>query len=218
MGLTDELTAVDEYIWKQHEKVTVKANKELGWNKYDLARMTLSIAEVSTLGVGVYLGIGGMISDAPLAIALGSSLTVSSLFSYHLSKENLNQAEKVETEFLRSKAAPQQPQFSAFRPLKVGVGMYLLTRASFIFYESTDFFSTNNENNSLGGIITSLLSSMILSNVASSYFRDQIMTPPTKKKPFWKTMYEKTVGKIKPAPQPQTEPTKYNSLEEVIGA
>ena len=50
---------MDELILKQYEKVTVKANKELGWSKYDLARLSTDYAATLYVGTGIYFFMGG---------------------------------------------------------------------------------------------------------------------------------------------------------------
>ena len=54
MGLTDKLTALDQYIWKGYKKATQYANNALGWNKFDLARKSLTGIDVSAIGFWSY--------------------------------------------------------------------------------------------------------------------------------------------------------------------
>jgi len=57
--MINPLTSLDELILKQYEKVTVKANKELGWSKYDLARLSTDYAATLYVGTGIYFFMGG---------------------------------------------------------------------------------------------------------------------------------------------------------------
>ena len=52
--MRNPLTSLDELIWKQFEKITIAANKRLGWSKYDLANITQNISTVSYFGMGGY--------------------------------------------------------------------------------------------------------------------------------------------------------------------
>ena len=74
--MTNPLTSLDELIWQQFEKVTVAANKRLGWNKYDLATASSGAASVSALGSGLYSGIYGFLKNQITMEAIGAALVI----------------------------------------------------------------------------------------------------------------------------------------------
>jgi len=41
--MTNPLVTLDQAVLQQHDKVANVAHKKLGWNKYDLARLTDNI-------------------------------------------------------------------------------------------------------------------------------------------------------------------------------
>jgi len=67
----------------------------------------------------------------------------------------------------------------------------------------------------LGALVSTSLLFLTFFGTCKLYFSDQIPTPPQKKKSVLKTLYEKTIGKLQVAPQPQLEP-KYESIDDVV--
>ncbi|MEK6900570.1 MAG: hypothetical protein AABX05_05580, partial [Nanoarchaeota archaeon] len=72
------------------------------------------------------------------------------------------------------------------------------------------------EYNVFSGLVYLSMGLYIFFSACKSYFKDQIMTPPKKKKKVLKALLEKAKGKVQPEPVPQLEPNKY-SIDDVIG-
>ena len=65
-----------------------------------------------------------------------------------------------------------------------------------------------------------MIATLGVSFISLWYFDDQLFTPPSAKKPFWKTTYEAIKNKFNPKPQlePAAEPTSKYSLEHHLEA
>ncbi|MDP3734139.1 MAG: hypothetical protein Q8R37_02830 [Nanoarchaeota archaeon] len=222
MGLTEKLTELDEYIWKQFEKVTVKANKELGWNKYDLARATKSLANVTYGGTGFYLSLLGYNnlennSNSYLAMLMGVGLTIAAPLMQKNDMKVYNQFEERETAIIKETGAALQPTFESYRP-KLLFFAGSIAIGSVLNYNDTSMleslFETTKQNANLVTLIGGIYSFSLSSMVSAHYFLQQILTPPATKKSLFRTVYEKMTGKLKPAPQ--VEPTKYQSIEDLV--
>ena len=224
MGLVDKLTEADKYIWKQHEKVTSYCNKEYGWNKYDLVRKANIAMFGSLLGGGTYMSLMGGGDNLGVTV-LGGTLSLLAVGTYPTSKKIINIEEAVDTELLIYYGATREPRFGAYRPASL-VASLLLT-ASF----ATAFFTgqlhiitekspiSQEEFNQLGGLAAIATFCGYIFWGMKSYFQDQIMTPPKKKKSVLKSLSEKATEKIQPAPVPQLEPvkpTKYQSIDNIV--
>ena len=218
----DPLTTLDEIIWKQFEKVTVKANKELGWNKYDLARITDAVSAVAYTGLGFYIGSVGYLSDNPVVMAFGAIGVTASPFIYRSDIKKNNQKEEKEIAFLERNGAPKQPTFRPIRPICLGIGSYYFAWAAKIFYYGETEIPETVQNISQYEDMTTLMLGMggfcVTSNVISNYFKDQIMKPPTKKKSFWKTLYNKATEPFRPKPEPIPIPVdnEYKTIDSIL--
>ncbi|MEK6940254.1 MAG: hypothetical protein AABX31_06020, partial [Nanoarchaeota archaeon] len=116
MGLTDKLIELDQYFWKQHEKVTHYCNREYGWNKYDLVRKANLATYGSMFGEGTYLAIGGLVGDSLGSAALGGILSLVAAGAYSLSKKVIDRKEAREINLLIESGATEEPHFEAYRP------------------------------------------------------------------------------------------------------
>lgn len=226
MGLVDKLTELDEAIWKQYEKVTNYCNREYGWNKYDLARKTNTGMGISAVGTGVYGALEGMLASSPALIGTNLFCPMIAIGSYYLLKIRDEYQEKKEISQLEQLGdAIPAPQFYFSRPLVGGVGVFLGLVVSITSFLGLDKMSeslkplSQDNYNTLGGLQGLGLASMVFFVVSTSYFEDQITTPPKKKKSVFKTVYEKVTGRIPTIPQlePVKEPTKYLSINDVVG-
>ena len=106
------------------------------------------------------------------------------------------------------------PTSKPYRPFNFVFAAFFLSLAGLRMF---DYFpQSNEEHNALRSIIDIALGSYLVGHTSESYFQDQIMTPPTKKKSVFKTLYEKVTGKLQPTPAPQLEPTKYQSIDNIV--
>jgi len=226
MGLVDKLTELDQYIWKQHEKVTNYCNKEYGWNKYDLARKMLAAETISNIGVGTYFSLGGFLGDNPTQSAIGAGLALIVGGVYSLRKKRLDNREEREINQILRSGATEQPTFSAIRPA------FYLIETVFFGYLTSKFFLNQQVNppesltlspeqyTNLGRLLGACVMLGLQFEICKDYFLDQIMTPPKKKKSVLKSLYEKATEKLQPAPVPQLVPIKPNrhqSIDNIVG-
>ena len=215
MGLEDKLTKLDEAIWKQYEKVTQYCNKEYGWNKYDLATRAALGSSISYLGAGVYMFIYGFQTSNMFFTTLGITGSLVAIPNYYVSKKGNEQKEAMEIKRLENSGVLPFPTFKPYRAFNFAFAALLCSFAGLRMFN--DFPQHNEEKNTLWTIINLALGTYYVFRPSESYFRDQIMTPPKKKKKVLKTLYEKVTGKFQPAPAPQLEPTKYQSIDDVVG-
>ena len=221
MVLVDKLEELDQAIWKQYEKVTNYCNKEYGWNKYDLARLSNSADNCSYLGAGVYLAITGYNGSSVTSFIVGALVVPFSMLNYHGQKKSLTRDEELEGKLLEITGAAKPVVYKSWRPLNFGLVAYSAYRAYSSFtggQQLPESFSMSPEEyNNLSGMSMALLTSFFFFQTSKKYFQDQIMTPPKKKKSVLKSLYEKAAGKLPAAPQPQLEPTKYQSIDDAVG-
>ena len=222
MGLVDKLTELDQYIWTQHEKVTNYCNREYGWNKYDLARKTHACQIASFSAIPVYTSLQGIEGNNASMIIAGAALGLLTVGLHYSGRFRIKREEEKEIKLLERTGAVNEPQFSAFRP-----AWSLQWAAIFGYYTYT--YATNQNTPPEGLALSSeeynlfnslMWASGFISNIfetSKQYFLDQIMTPPKKKKSVLKAIAEKVKGKLQAAPQPQLAPTKYQSIDRLVG-
>src|SRR3989344_1343933 len=122
--MQNPLVTLDEIIWKQFEKVTIKANKSLGWNKYDLARITNTAANLAYTTYGVYELLYGLGNNSLLDMTVGGVVIP---LGYILNKRNqkiLNKDEEIEVRYIERNGAPMQPLYDPFRPTIGILGLF----------------------------------------------------------------------------------------------
>jgi len=207
MGLTDKLTELDQYIWKQHEKVTQYCNKELGWDKYDLAGKSFNGATLSFAGIGIYLGVAGIETQHYGMLGLTGLFSVISYASNFFVQKELAYKKEKELEQLIESSAVNKPNFGPERPMA-------LTQALTCSVAGPYFISHSyNSAGTAFGLALSMCGLGILSVISSLYFNDQIMTPPKKKKTIPQAIKEKITGKVA---VPQVEEAQYRAVEDIV--
>ena len=181
---------LDELIWKGFEKITQKAHKELGWNKFDLARITHSAATFSGAAYGVYGFILQTKTNNYFYLVQDAFFTAAMGVSFYVGHQNLNHQERAETELLKS-GIVYPPTYKPLRPaLMISAAIFGAAGIGALGWgitlpegiELKDYASDAKETLSLLGTSIIGLSGFGVLEVCSSYFKDQIMTPPTKKK------------------------------------
>ena len=214
-AMTNPLTSLDELIWKQFEKVTVAANKRLGWNKYDLVQITDDVTAVAMVGYGVYIGLPELIKDQYLSMCtpslMMSAAGLSIGMSYLKCSRIINQwyEEKEVQDILRT-GAGRKPSFDSLRPLTLAVATTLSAGSIF------DTHPHPNEN-----VYTALNLGLIMigmlwcTKIASDYFYSQLMTPPSAKKSIWKAVTDYITKPFhKATPQPVESGVKYQMIDD----
>ncbi len=214
MGLVDKLTELDEAIWKQYEKVTQYCNKEYGWNKYDLATRAALGASISYFGASVYTLIYGFQTSNMISTTVGVMGSLVGIRYDYSRKKDYEIEEAIEIRRFESDGAIPSPQSKPYRPLEFGLASFFFSFAGLRIF--SDSQQSSEEHNALGTMISLALGIYFVFDASESYFLDQIMAPPKKKKSVLKTLYEKVTGKIQPTPAPQLEPTKYQSIDDII--
>ena len=221
MGLVEKLTELDESIWKQHEKVTRYCNREYGWNKYDLVRKTLFATTASYLGEMTYMALGGIDEDRSYPIVIGGFFSLLTIVSYPLLMKSINEKEEREIKLLERTGATIEPVFKATRPAySSALGALCAYMAYFSFTKQLGLPEDVSEQyHQTTGLFFSAGFIWNIFRTSKSYFEDQIMTPPKKKKSVLKTIYEKVIRKFQVAPVPQLEPVKpikYQSIDDAV--
>ena len=222
--MNNHLISLDKLVWEQFEKITIAANKKLGLDKYDLARICDGAAALSLGGMGTYSALQSFIDPstrAPLNLTLGFAEVTFAYFLYNHTRRKNYKLEIQELQNIIETGASYPPRFFWFRPLYVfGTSGYFL-RGGVNQLMNCDsiapsFFTflTPREYNTLWGLSTLCMAAVILGEGCSAYFRSQIMTPPTSKKSFWKPLYEGIAEKLKlkELPEPVAEPSSKYSL------
>ncbi len=205
--MTNPLTSLDELIWKQFEKITVAANKRLGWNKYDLAQIADTGNGISYAGIGVYGLIAGLSGERYQWMLLSFAICLPFGVVYHKASQQKNKRKyDEEVNLLVRTGAARTPTMDPERPLQLAVGgfMFGLGISALSGYYPT-FFSA--QGNYLWGMLSALAGTGHLSMVSANYFRSQIMIPPSTKKSIWKALADYVTKPFhQAAPQPVEVP------------
>lgn len=213
MGL-ETLLKLDEAIWKQHEKITQKAQKGLGWNKYDLARVMEYGAVGSFLGSAIYNFIDFSLNvESEMGYGVAGLLWLGYCGIKYTGISYLKKKEEAEIDMLIKTGATIAPKYKSSRPLMCIMDTLLMS-SGIGYLNSTD---GSNKFLTLNGLLFITWGIGNLFEKSSSYFQDQIMAPPTKKKSFWKTMYQKAISPFRQKGfEPVAEPAKYQTIDRMV--
>lgn len=189
--MSNPLTTLDELIWKQFEKVTVAAEKRLGWDKWDLAIGTLGVAAGSFAGTGVYLSIQEIIFSGYNSLPITAIPFIAGVAGYEAGRMFLQRARAREEKLVEQGVAPFQPQFNPFRPGGLALGaaatLYGIFTLKYGQPETPAKYATNSQAfNTINGLITILAGTYGISLFSSYYFITQLPRPPSPaKKSLW---------------------------------
>ena len=224
LTMTNPLTSLDELIWKQFEKVTVAANKRLGWNKYDCAYLANIIGNVSFIGYGTYellLGIEKQSTTGLLDIVVGGGCLIAGGIFLHGSKEKFKQKEEQELRHLAYTAAsPPKPNFDPSRPVILAIAAEATTVGLYyLIATATIDPSLTYPSPTLIGLIQIAAGTMISFLQIQRYFEDQLMTPPSTKKSIWKAVTDYVTKPFhKATPQPAESAVRYRTIEDYVSS
>ncbi len=215
--MKNPLTSLDELIWKQFEKVTQYAHKNYGWDKYDLTNVMETAASGLMIGYGTYVVTAATMANSfsrSIGYAfLGTGTGLLGIIFGSLSRRRNENERAKELQKLLQTGAASKPHYTAIRPAALLGFTYIATQGLL-----GDRLKNENLNMAFDlALITGNLG--IYFFTVASYFKDQIMTPPSAKKPFWKTLYQQAANRLKPKPalQPVEDPAgKYASVETYI--
>ncbi len=192
MGLEELLTRLDKKIWQKCEKITQLASKELGWNKYDLKMITDTASSIFLTGAGVYSVIQGAYEinrghadfGSYLLTGIGAALGPIGFLFYVRDKKDNKRLEESERKLLEDKEVIYAPEFEPYRPLSLGMGISFLPLAAvYIHTHGSDTYHT------AVALFFSAIGTSLTTKIISTYFQNQNMTPPTKKKNLWEKIY-----------------------------
>ncbi len=179
--MNNPLTSLDEIIWKQFEQVTQYAHRNYGWDKYDCKQITDSLSGVAVLGLGIYnILLGYNLDDRFIQsgyIASGVIYSAGGISLHYFSKKVNETCRKREVKKIIQNRATQQPSFTSARPFGIAMGMGLV-------FNGIDFLISNDFKTRLIGLIMLPGGAYWEFSMASSYFRSQLLTPPSIKRSF----------------------------------
>lgn len=221
MGLRDGLETLDQAVLEQFERLTQKANRELGWTKYDLKRVADSASGLSLGVAGVYSILTGIFGapvysgtqfelQTPLVVVTGA-LTLLEAYNFPKQSRKANDSsEKVELEHALHGEAMASPN-SPYRPLSFMIPVLFLGFGGNVSRGTEIPFPDGTITSApvlfqLLGLYCYGMSGAFLFQTCSSYLSDTTMTPPATKKSFWKTLYQRAAAALMPKPQPEKVP------------
>lgn len=193
MGLEELLTRLDKKIWQKCENVTQLTSKELGWNKYDLKMITDAVSNIFLTGAGVHSFILGAYQInkgsadfwSYLLAGIGGALVPGGFLLYIRDKKYNKRLEESEIKLLEDKGVIYAPEFGPYRPVSLSMGVSFLPLAAAYKYthESNIYYTAV-------ALFFSAIGTSLATKIVSTYFQDQNMVPPTKKKSLREKMYE----------------------------
>ncbi len=193
--MTNPLITLDELIWKQFEKVTIAADKRLGWDKWDLARITYNLADAAYAGFGTYLAVAGIENSSPALFFFGGSLVIGSYYVHKLHQANNKRQKSLELQQLITTGAPAQPSFGPKRPLELGFYLFAEYHSLTLAYNNKETFISLSAGDE--SAIYSLFGlAIIFGGVGATlwtfgeYFSSQLPRPPSAKKTLWRALAE----------------------------
>ena len=140
---------------------------------------------------------------------------------YNLSNQKNNQLEEQETEEIIRTGASRQPKMYWDRPLLLGISGALIYQSidHLIHRDSKvpEIFTSlsQNQHNTLGGLILLCLGLYSLSLGSAIYFRSQIMTPPATKRSIWQAVTDYVTKPFhQAAPLPVESGVKYQTIDD----
>ncbi len=184
--MTNPLTTLDEIIWKQFEKVTVAAEKNLGLNKWDLARISSSAGTIFFAGAGVTIAGSGIFMEDITYTLMGAVSGLVALGTYIPIYKNLRVSEQLEEEKLlnTSETLSEKPHFTPGRPLSYGLAAVIGFMGSLpLYYQSSPPQIIRNIYSTYGpfiGLGLMLAAGALVSLESSNYFKSQL--PPSQQR------------------------------------
>lgn len=219
MELRERLETLDQAVLEQFEKLTQKANRELGWTKYDLKRVADGASSFSMGAMGMYSILTGILAEpvfsgtasivVPAAVIAGTVMLEASYTGSKGCNFINDLSERAEAQLAQQGVTPA-PSLNPYRPLSLllpaaGVVMsYVIQKANTILPDGA-IIQNPAFLQSLGFVLYGM-SAFISFQICSSYLQDTTMIPPAaEKKSFWKTLYQRAAA-IMPKPQPEKVP------------
>ncbi len=223
--MTNPLTTLDELIWRQFEKVTIAAEKRLGWDKWDLAKISCFIAAGANTGIGVYQVIKGLVFSQYEFVPGGTLVGLGGIASYVIADKVLNELKVAEERrfargetIIKSHLWEERPVLIALGSFSVAAGVYSLIKGS--PYIPERYQSDPSAYNTVTGLSEILGGSWIASLATIDYFLSQLPRPPSSaKKSLWQALADYVSKPFHKEQQPAEVPVvKYNVEERAVVA
>ncbi len=212
MGLTDLLTTVDEAIWRQFEKITLKAEKELGWSKYDLAHKANIVEGCAGLSCLTYITASGVMMNDFKYMLLGIGVAPVAVYNHFQNRKIIEQREKSEL-YSSIGGVVEAPLFGPFRPIAGAMGTLAISQGIFGLSFSPTPEVSKQQIVAYGLMIVAIGAAYVFRETGD-YFLTQIPRPPSAKKTVWQFVKEKVAfGSVS---VPQEAMNKYVGLEEKL--
>lgn len=222
--MKNPIVALDELVLSGYEKVSQVAHKRLGWDKYDLAKISYTVATGGLSGIGVYSTIFGMQTNNTFSLVLGGICTPGGLVWYFGHKRDQEKLQKFESKIITEKEATLPYIFDPIRLAVFGIGLY-----------SISLFATRHitgsvepipaavqghaeQYNAIKPLVDTISAPLSLALASVRYFWNCTRYPPKKNKvPLWKRALNYVKSKVTPTPELQPQEIKrYQTIDEVI--
>ena len=217
MGLVELLQNVDEGIWKQFENVTLKAEKELGWSKYDCARVVLKGELIADTAWVTYLSAHGWLSLNTSEIIMGGVLAPLVFYSIGWKQKEIAKKEKREMD-LAKEGVGYITKLDALRPIILATSLYMTGEGIHKLFQSPE--DGNFQKSVADAMIWVALGSYYTFRVVKDYFVSQIPRPPSSKKTVWQYLIGKMgfgpTGVVVPVENDSRSTVYYESIDKVV--
>ncbi len=193
--MKNPLRSIDELISDQFAKITTKAERSLGWDKYELMKKTANLGSLSVMSLGLMF-----LTDLFQHTYQKGSITLLEVFgdsmiigftgvnAYHCWKGNKEESEEIKTaETYGDTPQPiTEPVINATRPLQIAAasipiaGGIAIAAYQSLEYQTQLIEQIKNDTWAITGL--TLFSTWPLFNICSNYFKSQ-KTPYIKNQP-----------------------------------
>lgn len=213
--MKNPLATIDELVLNHvFEPITQKVNKDLGWTKYDLVRLTDKSTGAIFMGSGLYYAIPVFSNWAyfpnailgTIAVGIGMSITA-------FGGSDVEDKEKEELNDYLASGAVKAPTISSIRPISLfAVAPLLTAQGMTATYDPSSGLEQVPYYTAIAGF--TLCGIVIGMSDLSSYFSNTTFIPPgSSKKKLWRSIYESILEKMPKvkANEPITVENKYET-------
>ena len=178
--IEDCLGKVDEFTFKQFEKITQFSYQHFGWDKYKLMEVSLGLSGLALGGFGTYESILALTVNAPLLLPF--SLTTMA-FGAVYTKAARYDADYQRTEDLKllKSGLLEARKVDLVRATQMAVGVPLVIEGIYGLSEDHFFFLPEFQEQSLASLTALTLGLYFSFLSANQYFANQNPTPPERK-------------------------------------
>ncbi|MDO8656335.1 MAG: hypothetical protein Q7K45_03790, partial [Nanoarchaeota archaeon] len=221
--MRNPLESLDELILNNvFEPITQYAHKKLGWDKYDLAKVTTNLGCAGMMGFSTYGGILGAKMDDGMNIAASAIIAGMGFFSAYYVPHMLDRQRVEEYGILEKGAKKPKHWATPLRPFYLLSMAWVGVRDHLILERPLEaiYRNTPPQYDYLNNLVMATGATMMGGYVATWYFKDTTLFPPAgKKKKLWKSLYEGIKNRIPGVrlPVPVEVPaTEYQNIERLM--